>query len=92
MCIFLCAEDMIRGVPSNLPQVFGRVLRTHRERKGLNQMNLAADAGLHLNAIGNLERGISNPNLQTLFLISKALGVPAAELVADVERRKPRVE
>ena len=76
----------------SIADVFGEVLRRHREKKGMTQMDLAAEAGLHLNAVGNLERAERSPTVQTLSLISKALGVPAAELVADVEKRRPRVE
>lgn len=54
-------------------------------------MSLAAEAGLHLNAIGGLERGERSPTLQTLFLISRALGVSVSQLVADVEKRNPSV-
>lgn len=77
---------------STLPEIAGQVLREHRERKGWSQMTLAAEAGLHLNAIGNLERGERSPSLQTLFLICRALGIPVARLVADIEKARPRVE
>lgn len=48
-------------------------------------MTLAMHAGLHLNAVSNLERGLRSPTLQTVFLLSQALGVPASTLVAEVE-------
>ena len=77
---------------STLPETFGQVLRTHRERKGLSQMALAAGAGLHLNAIGSLERGARSPTLQTLLLLGRAMGIPASRLVSDVEKAKPSLE
>ena len=55
-------------------------------------MILAAEAGLHINAIGNLERGLRSPSVQTLFLISRALDMPASRLIAAVEKMKPLVE
>ena len=55
-------------------------------------MTLAAEAGLHLNAIGALERGLNSPTVQTLFLVGRALDVPASQLIADVEKMKPKVE
>jgi len=55
-------------------------------------MTLAAEAKLHLNAIGNLERGLRSPTVQTLFLISHALEVPPSQIIAAVEKMKPVVE
>lgn len=55
-------------------------------------MTLAAESGLHLNAIGNLERGERSPTLQTLFLICRALDIPVSRLVADIEKARPQVE
>lgn len=54
-------------------------------------MTLATQAGLHLNAVSNLERGLRSPTLQTVMLLSQALGVSASSLVAEVEQlpRRP---
>lgn len=49
-------------------------------------MKLAIEAGMHLNALGNLERGEHNPSLQTIFVLCKALRVSVAEFMAEVER------
>jgi transcriptional regulator with XRE-family HTH domain len=48
-------------------------------------MKLAMEAGMHLNALGNLERGKRNPSLHTIFVLCKALGVPVAKFMATVE-------
>jgi transcriptional regulator with XRE-family HTH domain len=70
-----------------LDEKFGAVLAEYRQRAGMSQMKLAAKARLHLNAVGNLERGKRKPTLHTVILLSRALGVPASELVAAVEER-----
>lgn len=49
-------------------------------------MELAAQAGMHLNALGNLERGKRNPSLQTVFILCRTLGVPVADFMGQVER------
>ena len=74
-----------------LPDVFGEVLRKHRKRKGWSQMKLATEAGLHLNALSNLERGKRNPSLHTVFVLARALGVPPSKLVAAVEKIDPKI-
>ncbi|HEY0945045.1 MAG TPA: helix-turn-helix transcriptional regulator [Opitutaceae bacterium] len=71
----------------DLPDAFGKVLSELRERKGWSQMTLAMKAGLHLNAVSNLERGKRSPSLYTVLLLSRALDVPASKLVAAVEKR-----
>ena len=55
-------------------------------------MDLAARAGLHLNAVGSLERGARSPTLQTLLLLGRAMEIPASRLVADVEKAKPAMD
>ncbi|WP_081721898.1 helix-turn-helix domain-containing protein [Geminisphaera colitermitum] len=74
-------------MPVELPDAFGQVLRDYRTRKGWSQMKLAMEAGMHLNALGNLERGLHNPSLQTIFLLCQALEVSMTKFMASVEAR-----
>ena len=48
-------------------------------------MQLATEAGLHLNALGNLERGHRSPSLHAVFAIARALGVSPAKFVGAVD-------
>jgi len=73
-------------VSTDLPNAFGQVLRKYRKQLEWSQMKLAIEAGMHLNALGNLERGEHNPSLQTIFVLCKALNVSVAEFMAEVER------
>ena len=76
---------------NQLPHAFGRVLCRYRTAKGWSQMTLATKAGLHLNAVGHLERGQRSPSLHTVFALCRALEVPVAKLLAAVERQQPEV-
>jgi transcriptional regulator with XRE-family HTH domain len=78
-------------VVPELPEVFGAVLSRYRKRQGWSQMTLAMKAGLHLNAVSNLERGKRGPSLHTVLLLSRALKVPAAKLIAAVEKAEPKL-
>lgn len=51
-------------------------------------MTLAAEAGMHLNAISSLERGKRGPTLHTVFILARAFDVPASELIRSVEQAK----
>jgi len=53
-------------------------------------MELATRAGMHLNALGNLERGVRNPSLETILILCKALGVSVAKFMADLEKALPK--
>jgi predicted ATPase/transcriptional regulator with XRE-family HTH domain len=65
----------------------GKLVRRHREARGLLQEQLAAlvEPALSVNTIGNVERGQTRPYRHTLALLAAALGLDAqqrAELVA----------
>lgn len=65
---------------------FGKVIRERRLALNMSQMELAAAAGLHINAVGYIERGERSASLDTLILLAKALRVSAAQLTTDLER------
>jgi transcriptional regulator with XRE-family HTH domain len=52
-------------------------------------MTLATKAGLHLNAIGSLERGLRSPTLPTVFALCRALDVPVTKFFAALEKQHP---
>ena len=76
---------------NGLPDAFGDVLKELRANKKWSQMELAAKAGLHLNALSNLERGRRSPSLYTVFVIARALGISASKLIAAVEKAGPKL-
>jgi len=59
----------------------GKRIRELRQAKGLSQEALAADAGVHKNYLGGIERGERNPSLLNLARIADALGVTIPDLV-----------
>ena len=65
---------------------FGEVLRRRREAAGLSQEALAAQAGVHRNYVGLLERGKRIPSILIVEKLAAALGTTMASLVRDVER------
>lgn len=77
------------GVSSSM---FGAVLRREREAAGLTQAALAARAGIGVNTVSNLERGINTaPYPSTVRLLAEALGLSddaGAGLQAAAGRRQ----
>lgn len=77
-------------VQSVMSDAFSRVVKRHREEKGLSRAALAGMAGLHQTYIGLLEREERSPNLDTAKAIADALGLSLAEMVAEAERLSKR--
>jgi transcriptional regulator with XRE-family HTH domain len=55
-----------------------------RVAAGLTQEGLSDRSGLHSTEISRLERGVRDPRLSTIVRIARALGVPPADLLAEV--------
>lgn len=59
---------------------FGKRLRMLRTGQQLSQQQLADRADRSVEAISNLERGLSLPGFETLENLSEALGIPIRDL------------
>lgn len=79
---------------------FGHRLFIVRREMGISQEELALRCGMHRNQISNLERNTSNrepriadPQLSTVYRLARALEVPPAYLIPDldvvVQKRSP---
>ncbi|MDP9573819.1 UNVERIFIED_ORG: transcriptional regulator with XRE-family HTH domain [Agrobacterium larrymoorei] len=62
---------------------FRRNLIVRRTNLGWSQEELGERANLHRTAVSNLETGISQPRLYTIYDIAEALGVTAIDLLSD---------
>lgn len=75
-----------------LEKAFGMALLQARTEAELSQEELAHRAGLHTNAVSFLERGERKPGIQTIFQLSRALGIKTSELMERVENLKPKID
>ena len=64
---------------------FAVVLQRHREAKNLSRQALAQKAGLHQTYVGMIERGLSNPSLDTANVLAEALEISFSKLIAETE-------
>jgi transcriptional regulator with XRE-family HTH domain len=67
---------------------FAVVLQRHREARKLSRQTLAQKAGLHQTYVGMIERGLSNPSLDTVSALSEALEIPFSKLIAEAEKER----
>lgn len=77
----------MQGSGSRILKTFGRELRGFRKRGHFSQEGLAEAAKLSRNYISDIERGVRNPSLLALVSLARALRVPLAELLGEVEPR-----
>jgi transcriptional regulator with XRE-family HTH domain len=75
-----------------LPSLYvdiGERIMLARRRAGLSQRAFGERLGISHAAVSDLERGKTKPDLDNLFVIAEALGVPISEIVALSDRRPP---
>ncbi len=60
-------------------------IRTIRKSRGLTQDDLAAMIDRSVDALSNIERGVSLAGYDTLERLAEGLGVPVAEFFAEPE-------
>lgn len=70
----------------SLLAVFGRVLREQRESLGLTQEEFAHRADVDRSFVSQIERGVRQPALMTIWKLARALEVSPSTLLARVEK------
>lgn len=65
-------------------QIIGERIRVLRERTGVSQRAFASQHHFNHNVLSRIERGAHNMTLETLFKVSAALDVSAAELLSGI--------
>lgn len=69
---------------SEVSRVVGERIRTIRTHLAISQVDLADLALVHVANLGKIERGLSNPSLDTLARIAVALNTTLSDVVQDV--------
>ncbi len=66
---------------------FGKQLRTYRRERDLTQEELAHMINRSVDALSNIERGLSLPSTETLIALSESLDIPLANFVKTLDPR-----
>lgn len=67
-------------------KAFGRVLRDQRTSQDISQEALALSADVDRTFVSQMERGIRQPTLTTMFKLASALDISASALVTRTEK------
>jgi transcriptional regulator with XRE-family HTH domain len=69
------------GLVADLITLVAARIRRERDRAGMSLSELARRAGIAKSTLSQLESGVGNPSMETLWAISVTLGVPFSRLV-----------
>lgn len=72
--------------------VFGKAVRSHRNRLGISQEELAWRAGLNRTYLSDVERGARNLSLATIEKLAHALQVPLFTILRDMDKARGNAE
>lgn len=64
-----------------LKRAFGTAVREARKKQGLSQLEVASTSGIDRAYVSELERGLGNPSVETMFRLAKAMKVSPVVLV-----------
>jgi XRE family transcriptional regulator, regulator of sulfur utilization len=64
-------------------ELFGRIVRTHREARGWTQEELAERADMNASYLGFIERGDNVPTLTIIIQLAEGLELAPADLLRD---------
>lgn len=65
---------------------FGEAVKAVRKEKQLTQTQVSARMGVPATFLSDIERGIRNPSLTTLYSLTKALDVKLSELFSNARQ------
>jgi transcriptional regulator with XRE-family HTH domain len=71
---------------NRIASIFGKVLRDQRRISGLSQEALALTAEVDRTFVSQMERGIRQPTLTTLWKLAEALSIRPSVFVQRMER------
>jgi ribosome-binding protein aMBF1 (putative translation factor) len=71
---------------SKVDRRFGDVLRAYREGRGISRGELADLCGMRASEISQIEAGIQSLTILSLYVLARALEVPASRLISQLEK------
>jgi transcriptional regulator with XRE-family HTH domain len=79
-----------RPTRTQLRNAFARAVRALRLHGGISQEGLALAAGVDRSYMGEIERGLRSPSIETIFRLLPALGVTFTRFAQEVEKQLRR--
>ena len=77
---------MKKNKSTNDVRTWGEKIAAYRKQAKITQLDLSLRTGITRDQISRLERGKSQPKLETILLIEKALNIPGWSLIEESVR------
>ena len=74
-------------IQNRIRHTFGKVLREYRDKSGMTQEKLGFEAGCHSTFISQLERGLRQPSLTTIFMLAKCLDIKPEVMIKAIDKK-----
>ena len=81
------SKPQIERTQNRVRRAFGKVLRKYRNKSGMTQESLGFEAGCHSTFISQLERGLRQPSLTTIFMLAKCLDIKPEVMIKAVDKK-----
>lgn len=75
---------------SKIAELFGVMVRKHREASGLSQEDFADKAGIHRTYVSSIELGKVQISIGVAQQLADALEVPLSKIWRDIEKQLSR--
>ena len=75
---------ILRGMEA-IEKIFGKTVRSYREKSGISQEDFADKAGIHRTYVSSIELGKVQVSIAIAQKLAIALGVPLSKIWKDVE-------
>ena len=75
----------ILGGMEAIEKIFGKTVRSYREKSGISQEDFADKAGIHRTYVSSIELGKVQVSIVIAQKLAIALGVPLSKIWKDVE-------
>ena len=79
-------QNMKKNKTTNDVRTWGEKIAAFRKQSKMTQLDLSLKTGITRDQISRLERGKSQPKLETIILIEKALNIPGWSLIEESVR------
>ena len=77
---------------TDISAAIGKRIRTFRNAQGISLEELSFKADLNAAHLGQIERGLRNPTIETLNRIATALDISFYELIGSVNEIKRKID
>lgn len=78
-------EDLINN-KKLLQNKIAKIINKHRIQKNKSISLISAEIGMTKSMWADLERGIKDPQISTLWRIAEALEIPLSEIIKELEK------